>query len=55
MSQPETCTWVEVGRALYNTGCDNTFEFHDGTIIENDFLYCPYCGRRIVEAKKGEA
>ncbi len=39
--------------AIWETQCDNTFEFTVDGIEENNFKYCPYCGGVIsVEARQ---
>jgi hypothetical protein len=41
----ETCTWT-----LNGTSCGHLFYFvDDDGIQENGFVYCPFCGRKIVE------
>jgi len=45
-----TCEWAMVdsdGYTIWETGCDIEFEFSDGGPKENNFKYCPYCGREI--------
>ena len=34
---------------MYETSCDEIFEFLADGIEENKFVYCPYCGKPIVE------
>jgi hypothetical protein len=36
---------------VWNTSCDNDFVLNDGTLKENNFKFCPYCGREIEELK----
>jgi hypothetical protein len=47
------CIWeYEQDFEYYDTTCDNNFHFIDGNCKENKFLYCPYCGRVIIEILK---
>ena len=46
---PLTCTWTENEDGVYETNCGNLFVFNDGGPVENDFRYCPYCGRELRE------
>lgn len=46
------CKWGPTWEGgQYPTGCDNVFEFTNDGIKENDFEFCPYCGRKIEEVK----
>jgi DNA-directed RNA polymerase subunit RPC12/RpoP len=37
----------------WQTECDNAFQFNDGDLAYNNFIYCPYCGGKIqVKATK---
>lgn len=50
--QLETCAWrVESDAFLederYETSCDNAFIFEIGTPRENNYVYCPSCGKLI--------
>lgn len=54
----KTCKWVIDGNCyetVYKTECDNMFEFSVDGIKENEFIYCPYCGGKIIEEKKMNA
>ena len=42
------CEWHEDERGLWHTQCGNVFEFYDGGPKENNFRFCPYCGRRLI-------
>lgn len=44
------CWWRVDDNGIWQTGCDNAFEMGnlDGP-KENDFGYCPYCGRYLHE------
>jgi len=37
--------------SIFNTSCDNTFEFMNEGIKENHFKFCPYCGGKITEVR----
>ncbi len=44
----DTCKWKE-DDGFYATECEHGFYFNDDGIDENNFIYCPYCGKRIQE------
>ena len=47
----ETCTWKqedEYGSWFY-ADCGMSFCFNDEGVKENGFIYCPKCGKKIVE------
>ena len=47
----ECCEWTyDEPSECWDTECDNTFIFNDGTPYINKFSYCPYCGRPLKEA-----
>ena len=50
------CIWKEEKDIdschVYNTDCENMFEFVDGNPKDNNFKYCPYCGKAIKEETK---
>ena len=33
----------------WSTSCDAGFIFNDGGPVDNDFKFCPYCGKPIKE------
>jgi hypothetical protein len=49
------CKWERVSKLTrvswtnYFTECGQIQSFCGGDIEENDYVYCPYCGRRILE------
>jgi len=45
----KTCEWHDEGD-YWHTECGNDFEIIDGTPIENNFQFCPYCGGELVDA-----
>ena len=49
----EVCIWTynEEGD-LWDTRCNEMFHFNDGTPIENDFRFCPYCGKKLLYETK---
>jgi DNA-directed RNA polymerase subunit RPC12/RpoP len=52
-SNSEYCEWEDKGSddydTWYETQCGRSFYFSDGSNCEgNKFLYCPYCGKRIL-------
>ena len=51
-----SCKWTNtIGGLLedeyYETECGNDFIFADGAFEENNFEYCPYCGKKIKKYK----
>lgn len=48
----ETCVWTlileEFFGGYYETDCGNSFYFETGNVVDNEFHFCPYCGRRIL-------
>ena len=47
----ECCKWHQNEDGQFETACKQLFEFNDGP-RENNFRFCPYCGKRLVERKK---
>jgi hypothetical protein len=47
------CVWVddswEYDATVFDTGCNNRHKFIVGGIVDNDYKFCPYCGKRIKE------
>lgn len=43
------CTWFIVGdtETIYETSCNHTHEFLCQGVDENQYKYCPYCGKSI--------
>ena len=51
MREPEKpiCIWVEDEEGIFETSCNEMFEFTESGPKENGFNYCPYCGCELVE------
>jgi uncharacterized Zn-finger protein len=48
----DTCEWdgeYSCDCNYYETSCNHNFTFIDGGISDNNFKYCPYCGKEIEE------
>lgn len=47
------CDWEKYTgvslREFWITSCNNTQHFTCGNLEDNDFKYCPYCGKLIIE------
>lgn len=43
------CTWTEDPDGPWDTACGHCFLINEGTPIENDMIYCPYCAGVIEE------
>lgn len=43
----KTCKWVVVDAEYYKTDCGRSFCFNSGGPEDNEYDYCPGCGRRI--------
>lgn len=49
MTAPDTCTWTE-NDGFWETGCDDSFHFEDYTPpTPNNFRFCPFCGKPLIE------
>lgn len=51
---PASCEWTEDADGNYWTSCANAFQMTTGTPAENDFKFCPFCGRSLVEVPFAE-
>jgi len=49
-----TCGWTEDDAGVWQSACENSFEFNTAGPVENGFEYCPYCGRVLVLGKLGK-
>lgn len=48
----EGCEWAWQPRSNhYETGCGDGFQFMNGGVEENNYNYCPHCGRKIEVVK----
>jgi hypothetical protein len=51
----ETCKWKlddnENGASVYYTSCDNAHIFSEGTLGDNNYNFCPFCGKKIEELR----
>lgn len=47
IQKTKNCLWIEDEDKNYETGCDNMFTFNVGCPVENGFIYCPYCGKKL--------
>ena len=50
----KTCEWTEVEWAedvFWETECGNAFQLITGIPSNNKMVYCPYCGKKIVEKR----
>lgn len=44
----KTCKWVyDFKSDYYETECKNVFHFVNDGINENEFKFCPYCGKSV--------
>jgi hypothetical protein len=48
----DVCKWkYDEITGAWETSCDNLFSFLADGPVENNFKFCPYCGREICEQK----
>ena len=45
----EKCEWTPDEDGIWETECDNLVVINEGTPLENDWVFCPYCGKVIQE------
>jgi hypothetical protein len=46
--KPKTCVWqYQEDCDYYETECGNGAVFTNGGVKENEYKYCPYCGKKI--------
>lgn len=50
MSEKEMCEWTYNYDEFWETQCGGSFVFTDGVPIENEFRFCPYCGKGLMDA-----
>ena len=45
---PDICVWLyDASHYKYDTDCESSFQFSSDGVEENEFKYCPFCGRVI--------
>lgn len=44
MSNIEYCKWSENADHFWDTSCNKSFCLENGTPVENEMLFCCYCG-----------
>ena len=47
----DTCKWTENENGLWETDCNDSFEFYSSGPVENGMKFCPYCGKPLEEVK----
>ena len=46
----EWCVWrYDKGDDFWETQCDNAHVFGDGGPDDNQYRFCPYCGKKLAE------
>jgi len=46
------CIWTyDDNMDAWETECGNAFVIVEGAPIENDMLWCPYCGKNLLDAE----
>lgn len=45
------CQWIEDDDGVWETSCNDYFQFNDGGPHENGFLFCPYCGKKLKQIR----
>ena len=45
------CTWKPDSDGNWETTCGNLHVFFDGTPHQNNYGFCPYCGKRLVQTE----
>jgi hypothetical protein len=46
-----TCSWTENEGGCHDTQCGHAFEFTNDGVKENDFKFCPFCGKEIIASR----
>lgn len=56
MKLRSSCQWKPtiICGDVFSTGCGRAFILNDGSLEENGFVFCPFCGRNIIEIKNEE-
>lgn len=47
----DVCKWTEDDDGNWVTECGNMHEFTVGGPDENEYIYCPYCGKSMGEVQ----
>lgn len=52
----DICTWTAIkdpdSGIIWFSDCGHEYLFEDEGPIGNEFAFCPYCGKRLVEVKE---
>lgn len=50
-NQSKTCEWIYVSEPeyCYDTTCNNKVSFCEGMLVDNEYKFCPFCGKVIEE------
>lgn len=48
----DKCVWSVDEDGNWNTSCDNIAVLIEGTPLDNDWVFCPYCGKIIQEVSQ---
>lgn len=55
LNSPDYCKWEhDQIYDMWDTDCEQAFQFISDGPKENKFGFCPYCGRRIIIEKEDE-
>lgn len=55
MADEKTCEWEVEGEGEWRTACRHIFNFSDGSLAENGFQFCPFCGGRITVTNEADS
>ena len=56
LKKTASCKWkYDEEYWYYDTACQQTYQFVDGGLAENDFVFCPFCGEKIIATKEGRS
>ena len=47
----DQCIWKEDQDGAWDTECGNRFDIINGTPIENQMNFCPFCGKGLQEER----
>lgn len=51
--EARNCGWIQDhDGGMFETGCKHALEFTLNGIKENEFVFCPFCGGKIIEETK---